>query len=91
MSLKKQIKIDKTEAVSISDHFVLRVRERVSVLEDGVEISSAFQRYVLAPDADASTITDATVLAQFNAVMTSQVKQNYQTFLEAQNAENNPE
>jgi len=90
MALTKQIKIDKTEAVSISDHFLLRVRNRVSVIEDGVEISSAFQRFVLTPDHDVSRITDATVKAQFEAVMTDQVKANYSAFLEAQEAEMNP-
>jgi|TARA_Y100000034_G_scaffold40859_1_gene50309 hypothetical protein len=90
MALTKQIKVDKTEAVSISEHFLLRVRNRVSVIEDGVEISSAFQRFVLTPDSDVSKITDAVVLAQFQAVMTDEVKANYTAFKEAQEAEMNP-
>ena len=90
MALTKQIKVDKTEAVSISEHFLLRVRNRVSVIEDGVEISSAFQRFVLTPDSDVSKITDAVVLAQFQAVMTDEVKANYTAFKEAQEAELNP-
>ena len=91
MSLTKQTITDKIESVRLQDYYVLQVREAVQVLEDGNLLSQNFHRYVLNPDADVSTITDATVLAQFNAVMTDQIKQNYQTFLEAQNAESNPE
>ena len=90
MALSKQTIVDKAETVKIQDHYCIQIRERNQILEDGQEISASFHRYVLQPDADVSTITDATVLAQFNAVMTNQVKQNYQTFLEAQNVENNP-
>ena len=68
----------------MQDHYCIQIRERNQILEDGVEISSSFHRYVLQPDADVSTITDATVLAQFNAVMTQTVKDNYQAFLASQ-------
>ena len=91
MALTKQTIIDKAETVKVQDHYCIQIRERKQILEDGQEISSSFHRYVLNPDADVSAITDATVLAQFNAVMTSEVKANYQAFVEAQNAENNPE
>ena len=84
MSLEKQTITDKIESVRVQDHYVLQVRERKQILEDGQEISSSFHRYVLNPDADVSTITDATVLAQFNAVMTQEIKDNYQTFLASQ-------
>ena len=89
MALSKQTIVDKAETVKIQDYYVLQIRERNQILEDGQEISSSFHRYVLNPDADVSTISDPVVLAQFNAVMTSEVKANYQTFLEAQNEENN--
>ena len=91
MALTKQTKTDKIETVAIENHYVLQCRDRISVLEDGSELSASFHRYVLNPDHDVSTITDPVVLAQFNAVMITQVKANYQTFLESQNAENNPE
>ena len=91
MALTKNKIIDKAETVKIQDHYCIQIRERNQILEDGQEISSSFHRYVLDPDADTSTITDATVLAQFNAVMSDTVKANYQAFLEAQNAEMNPE
>ena len=84
MALTKQTKTDKIETVAVSDHYVLQCRNRISVMEDGSELSASFHRYVLNPDADVSTISDPVVKAQFNAVMTNQVKQNYKTFLESQ-------
>tara|TARA_R100000278_G_scaffold83439_1_gene63995 strand:- start:822 stop:1088 length:267 start_codon:yes stop_codon:yes gene_type:complete len=88
MTLTKETITDKIESVRVQDHFVLQVREAIQVLEDGQVISQNFHRYVLQPDHDASTITDPIVLAQFNAVMTQEVKDNYQTFLKSQT---NPE
>jgi len=90
MALTKQTIIDKAETVKVQDHYCIQVRERNQILEDGQEISSSFHRYVLNPDHDVSTITDATVRAQFNAVMTDAVKVNYQAFKEAQKAQMNP-
>tara|TARA_S200002703_G_C3737686_1_gene226804 strand:+ start:647 stop:913 length:267 start_codon:yes stop_codon:yes gene_type:complete len=84
MALTKQNKIDKIETVAVGDHFVLQCRNKISVLEDGTELSASFHRYVLNPDADVSTISDPVVKAQFNAVMTDEVKQAYQTFLASQ-------
>ena len=91
MALTKNTITDRIEVIQFENHYFIQVRERNQILEDGQEISSSFFRYVLQPDADVSTITDATVLAQYNAVMTPQVKANYQAFLEAQNAEMNPQ
>ena len=89
MSLTKQTITDKIETVSLNSgsHYVLQVREANQILENGNVISQKFNRYVLQPDTDVSTISDPVVLAQFNAVMTDQVKQNYQTFLKTQNKE----
>ena len=84
MALTKQTTTDIIESVKIQDQYVLQVREAIQVIEDGNVISQNFHRYVLEPDADTSTITDATVLNQFNAVMTDEVKTNYQTFLASQ-------
>ena len=86
MSLTKRTIPDKIETVGINNnsHYVLQVREAIQVLEDGNLLSQNFHRYVLNPDADTSTITDPVVLAQFNAVMTDQVKQKYQNFLASQ-------
>ena len=84
MALTKQTIVDKAETVKVQDHYCIQVRERNQILEDGQEISSSFHRYVLQPDADTSTISDPVVLAQFNAVMTDEIKANYQTFLASQ-------
>ena len=90
MALKKQTITDKIETVGVNSnsHYVLQVREAVQVLEDGNLLSQNFHRYVLNPDADVSTITDPVVLAQFNAVMTDQVKNNYAKFLKEQAEQN---
>ena len=87
MTLTKQTTVDKAETVKVENHYCIQIRERNQILEDGQEISSSFHRYVLNPDADVSTISDPVVLAQFNAVMTDSVKQNYQTFLASQQQE----
>lgn len=84
MTLTKKTIVDKAETVNSGDHYCIQVRERNQILEDGQEISSSFHRYVLQPDADVSTITDDVVKAQFNAVMTDQVKDNYAKFLKEQ-------
>ena len=84
MALTKQTKKDKIETVAVKNHYVLQCRERISVMEDGSELSASFHRYVLNPDADTSTITDPVVKAQFEAVMTDEVKDNYAKFLKEQ-------
>ena len=86
MALTKHTITDKIETVAVNsgNHYVLQVREAIQVLEDSELLSQNFNRYTLAPDHDISTISDPVVLAQFNAVMTDEVKQNYQTFLASQ-------
>lgn len=84
MSLTKRIITDKIESVRAKDHYVIQVREAVQIIESGDVISQTFHRYSLLPDHDVSAITDSVVLAQFNAVMTDQIKANYQTFLATQ-------
>lgn len=88
MALTKQTITDKIESVRVQDHYVLQVREAIQVLEDGQLLSQNFHRYLLNPDHDVSTISDSVVLAQFNAIMTNEVKANYQTFLASQTEEN---
>ena len=90
MTLNKKTILDKAETVAVGSHYCIQVRERTQILEDNNEISASFHRYVLNPDHDVLKITDATVKAQFQAVMTDEVKANYQAFLEAQEAELNP-
>ena len=59
-----------------------------SLMEDGSELSASFERHTLSPDADTSAISDPVVLAQFNAVMTKEVKDNYAKFLKEQAEQN---
>lgn len=88
MALTKQTITDKIETIKTVDHYVLQVREAIQVLEDGQVISQNFHRYVINPDADTSAISDATVKAQFEAVMTDTVKANYAKFLKEQAEQN---
>ncbi len=88
MALTKKTIVDKIEIIARNDFYTLNIREDNQILENGIKISGSFNRYVLTPDADTSTISDPVVLAQFNAVMTDTVKANYQTFLASQTEEN---
>ncbi len=84
MALTKNTFVDKAETAKIRDYYCISVRERTQILENNVEISSSVHRTTLYPNHDVSTISDPVVLAQFNAVMTQTVKDNYQTFLASQ-------
>jgi len=90
MALTKRTITDKMESVRLKNHYVLQIREAIQVLEDGIVLSQNFHRYVLQPDSDVSKITDATVLAQFEAVMTDEVKANYTAFKAEQQAKMHP-
>ena len=83
MTITKQTITASVDTIKTANHYCLNVREVIQIIEDNEIISEKNYRYVLEPDADVSKITDAVVLAQFNAVMTSEVKANYQTFLES--------
>jgi hypothetical protein len=93
MSLTKIKKVDKIETFAVKDHYLLNIREKTQIIEkdennNDIEIGSSFHRYGLAPDADVSTITDDLVKAQFEAVMTDEVKANYAKFLKEQAEQN---
>ena len=90
MSLSKRSITDKIETVRVKDHYVLQIREAMQIMESGKVISENYHRSVLLPDADVSKITDATVKAQFEAVMTKAVKDNYAKFLKEQEDATNP-
>lgn len=87
MALTKETYVDKIELVKIANHWNVQIRNKIAILEDGVEISADATREILTPDADTSAISDPVVLAQFNAIMTQQVKDNYATFLASQTEE----
>ena len=87
MAITKNTNTVSIDTVKTDNYFNLFIKEQIDIVEDEVVISSNLHRYTLQPDADVSTISDPVVLAQFNEVMTQQVKDNYQTFLAEQNAE----
>ena len=84
MELTKQTITDKIESVREKDHYVLQIREVIQVLEDGQILSQNYHRYVINPDHNVDEIEDTVVKAQFNAIMTDAVKQNYQEFISQQ-------
>ena len=88
MALSKQTITDKIDSVRVQEHYVLQVREAVQIIESGNVISQNYHRYVLNPDHDVSTISDLVVKAQFEAVMTNEVKANYTKFLKEQAEQN---
>ena len=88
MALSKQTITDKIDSVRVQEHYVLQVREAVQIIESGNVISQNYHRYVLNPDHDVSTISDLVVKAQFEAVMTDEVKANYTKFLKEQAEQN---
>mgnify|MGYP003153590099 CR=1 FL=1 len=90
MSLTKKTVTDKIEIIKADKHYIIQIREAIQVLENGNLLSQSFNRYSLAPDADVSTISDDVVKAQFNAVMTDEVKANYAKFLKEQAEQNKP-
>ena len=75
MALEKVISVDLIEIVENS---CIQVRTKTSILEDGVEISSKFHRYVVAPGDDYSA-EDARVKAICAAMHTPQVIAAYKT------------
>ena len=87
MALTKQTITDKVETLKVQNYYNVQVREATQVIEDGKVISQNFHRYMLNPDADVSKISDAVVKAQFEAVMTQEVKDNYAKYLKNQEQE----
>tara|TARA_A100001201_G_scaffold130429_1_gene116228 strand:- start:245 stop:526 length:282 start_codon:yes stop_codon:yes gene_type:complete len=84
MAITKNTNTVSIDTVKTDDYFNLFIKEQTNIVEDDVVISSNLHRYVLQPDADTSAISDPVVLAQFNAVMTDEIKANYQAFLASQ-------
>jgi len=81
MALEKIILQDRIEIVGDYKH--IQVRTKTAVIEDGVELSSAYSRHVVAPDADI-TGESTEVQAICNAVHTQAVKDAYAAHLAAQ-------
>ena len=78
MALSESIEYDKIEVVGQYKH--VQVRKATVIKKDGVELTRAFHRHVLNPDADISK-EPAEVKAVCNAVWTDAVKESWKTFL----------
>jgi len=81
MALEKIISQDRIEIVGDYKH--IQVRTKTAVIEDGVELSSAYSRHVVAPTDDI-TGESAEVQAICNAVHTQAVKDAYAAHLASQ-------
>ena len=80
MALEKIISEDKIEVVG--EYRAVQVRTKIAVIEDGVEISSAFHRHVVSAGDDYSN-QSIEVQAICAAVHTSAVVTAFQASLEA--------
>ena len=88
MALSKVTVVDKIEVMEKGQ---VQVRTAIRVLEDGVELSSAFSRHVVEPSTKASgswadtdiSGEDARVQAIATATWTSSVKTAYQEMMDA--------
>ena len=76
MSLTKQVTQDKIEVVSTGDWSVIQVRTKTAIIEDGVELSSSYHRYVVSPTDDLAN-ESAEVTAIATAVFTQDMKDAY--------------
>ena len=81
MAITKTTEIAKTEVVG--EYKIVQVATDTVIKEDGKELSRAFHRHVLSPDADISG-EDAEVQAVANAVWTDSVKAAWKTFQDNQ-------
>ena len=71
MALEKEVRCDKYEIVGRFKH--IQCRTATIVKEDGVELSRAFHRRVLTPDADVSG-ESAEIQGMASALWTDEVK-----------------
>jgi len=78
MALEKQIVVDKIEVI---ENGCVQVRTKTAILEDGQQISGAFQRHVVAPGDDYSQ-EDARVKAICAAIHTQTVVDAYKAALD---------
>ncbi len=87
MALEKLVKNDKIETIlnDIWEFSSVNVRTATIIREDGTDLSRSFHRHVVMPDAEI-TGEDADVQAICNVVFTQTCKDNYQAFIDAQDA-----
>ena len=73
MALSESIEYDKIEVVG--QYKAVQVRKATVIKKDGVELTRAYERYVLTPDMDLSQRSEPNeVVAICNAVWTQEVK-----------------
>ena len=77
MALTESIEYDKIEVVGL--YKAVQVRKATVIKKDGVELTRAFERYVLYPDSDISA-EPTEITAICNAVWTDAVKESWKTF-----------
>jgi hypothetical protein len=79
MSLEK---VTAADLIEVAENGVVQVRTKTAIKEDGVEISSKFHRYVVAPGDDYSA-EDARVQAICAAMHTAEVITAYKAAIAA--------
>ena len=75
MSIVKETKKDRIEIVG--DYRQLQIREKISILENGEEISSSYNRYMLSPGDDLSNQTDE-IKTICESIWTDEIKKNFE-------------
>jgi hypothetical protein len=79
MALEKKVV---TDIIEVVENGSVQVRTKTTIIEDGVEISSALHRHVVAPGADYSA-EDAKVQAICAAIHTPEVISTYEAAIAA--------
>ena len=82
MALSESIEYDKIEIVG--QYKQVQVRKATVIKKDGVELTRAYERYVLTPDMDLSQRSEPNeVVAICNAVWTQEVKDAWKAYQES--------
>jgi len=82
MALSETIEYDKIEIVGPYKN--VQVRKATVIKKDGVELTRAFERYVLSPDMDLSQRSEPNeVVGICNAVWTQEVKDAWKAYRES--------
>ena len=79
-------KVTSVDLIEVVENGCIQVRTKTAIKEDGIEISSKFQRHVVAPGADVSA-EDAKVQAIAASIHTAEVVAAY---VAAQDERNTP-
>ena len=82
MALSESIEYDKIEIVG--QYKQVQVRKATVIKKDGVELTRAYERYVLTPDMDLSERSEPNeVTAICNAVWTQEIKDAWKAYQES--------